>query len=64
MESLMKLEKLLKEQNKLLKENNEMLHAIIDYINIKEGHYHDENEEDMFRNIIANLISTKIDLRH
>ena len=40
-----------------------MLNQIIEYININESHYNNENEEDMFRNVIANLISTQIDLR-
>jgi len=53
----MRLEKLLKENNKLLKENNVMLNQIIQYINIKEGYHHEENDDDFMRNILANLIS-------
>ncbi len=59
----MRLERLLKENNKLLKENNVMLNQIIQYISIKEGYHHEENNDDFIRNILANLISTRIDLK-
>lgn len=34
-----------------------MLNQIIQYINIKEGYHHEENDDDFMRNILANLIS-------
>lgn len=40
-----------------------MLNQIIQYISIKEGYHHEENNDDFIRNILANLISTRIDLK-
>lgn len=57
------LKRLIKENNRLLKENNFMLNQLIQYINIKESYHHEENDDDFVRNILANLISTRIDLK-
>ena len=43
-------------------ENNIMLKQIIKVINAYVANHHNENEDDFVRNILANLISNKIDL--
>ena len=43
-------------------ENNIMLKQIIKVINSYVANYHNENDDDFVRNILANLISNKIDL--
>lgn len=52
--------RLAKENNNLLKDNNRMLKEIINAINIYLSKYTSENQEDFVRNIVANLISSKI----
>lgn len=52
--------RLIKENNNLLKDNNRMLKEIINAINIYLSNYTSENQEDFVRNIVANLISSKI----
>lgn len=52
--------RLAKENNNLLKDNNRMLKEIINAINIYLSNYTSENQEDFARNILANLISSKI----
>ena len=41
-------------------ENNIMLHQICDVINIHLARFHQENEDDFNRNVLANLISSGI----
>jgi len=43
-------------------ENNVMLKQIIQVINIYLARHHQENEEDFGRNVLANLISSTIDI--
>ena len=43
-------------------ENNIMLKEIIKVINTYLSRHHQENEDDFMRNVIANLISGRIDL--
>lgn len=43
-------------------ENNIMLKQIIKVINIYIANHHNENDDDFIRNVLANLISNKIDL--
>jgi hypothetical protein len=43
-------------------ENNIMLKEIIKVINTYLSRHHQENEDDFIRNVIANLISGRIDL--
>lgn len=44
-------------------ENNLMLRQICEVINVHLARYHQENEEDFGRNILANLISGSVDIR-
>ena len=41
-----------------------MLREIISYINLKDSQADSENLNDFLRNILANIISTNIDLRN
>lgn len=43
-------------------ENNIMLKQIIKVINTYVANHHNENDDDFIRNILANLISNKLDL--
>ena len=43
-------------------QNNLMLKAICEVINTYIANHHKENEEDFGRNVLANLISSSIDL--
>lgn len=43
-------------------ENNIMLKQIIKVINTYVANHHNENEDDFVRNVLANLVSNKIDL--
>ncbi len=45
----------------LLRDNNRMLKEIIAYINFIDSKANEENNNDFLRNILANLISNKID---
>ena len=45
----------------LLRDNNRMLKEIIAYINLINSKAEEENNYDFLRNILANLISNKID---
>lgn len=45
----------------LLRDNNRMLKEIITYINFIDSKANEENNNDFLRNILANLISNKID---
>lgn len=44
----------------LLRDNNRMLKEIIAYINLINSKAEEENNYDFLRNILANLISNKI----
>lgn len=48
----------------LIKDNNRMLREIISYINLKDYQANSENLNDFLRNILANIISTNMDLRN
>ena len=48
----------------LTRDNNRMLREIISYINLKDSQADSENLNDFLRNILANIISTNIDLRN
>ena len=48
----------------LTRDNNRMLREIIAYINLKDSQADSENLNDFLRNILANIISTNIDLRN
>lgn len=52
--------RLAKDNNKLLKDNNRMLKEIINAINIYLANVTNDNQGDFERNILANLISTRI----
>lgn len=52
--------RLAKDNNKLLKDNNIMLKEIINAINIYLANVTNDNQGDFERNILANLISTRI----
>lgn len=43
-------------------ENNIMLKQIVKVINTYVANHHNENEDDFIRNVLANLVSNKIDL--
>ena len=45
----------------LLRDNNRMLKEIIAYINLIDSKANEENNNDFLRNVLANLISNKID---
>lgn len=47
---------------RLVYDNNRMLREIIAYTNLKESQADNENNNDFFRNIIANLISSGLTL--
>ena len=44
-------------------ENNIMLHQICNVINRYLANYHQENENDFGRNVLANLLSNIVELR-
>lgn len=48
----------------LIRDNNRMLREIISYINLKDSQADSENLNDFLRNILANIISTNMDLRN
>jgi len=48
----------------LTRDNNRMLREIISYINLKDSQANSENLNDFLRNILANMISTNMDLRN
>jgi hypothetical protein len=54
-----------KEERRLLEEvhdNNIMLHQICEVINVYLARHRQENEEDFSRNVLANLISSGMDI--
>ena len=44
-------------------ENNIMLHQVCDVINFHHARYSKENEEAFIRNILANLLSSSVDIK-
>ena len=44
-------------------ENNHMLKQLIKVVNTWLSNHHNENEDDFGRNVLANLISSTVDLR-
>ena len=46
----------------LIRDNNRMLREIIAYINLKDSLADSENNNDFLRNILANLISTNLEM--
>lgn len=50
------------ENNILLKENNKMLKQLIAIENSRISHARRENEEDFYRNVLANIFSNQIDM--
>ena len=44
-------------------ENNIMLHQICDVINFHHARYSQENDEDFLRNMLANLLSSSVDIK-
>lgn len=55
-----------REERQLLEEvheSNIMLHQICDVINVYLGRYHQENEDDFGRNVLANIVSSVFDGR-
>lgn len=48
----------------LTRDSNRMLREIISYINLKDSQADSENLNDFLRNILANIISTNMDLRN
>ena len=57
-----RLQEALDELMDIVMENNIMLHQICDVINVHLARFHQENEDDFNRNVLANLISGGIDL--
>ena len=58
-----RLQEALDELMDIVMENNIMLHQICDVINFHHARYNRENEEDFIRNILANLISSGVDIK-
>jgi len=58
-----RLQKTLDELMDIVMENNIMLHQICDVINFHHARHHQENEEDFIRNILANLLSSGVDIK-
>ena len=58
-----RLQEALDELMDIVAENNIMLHQICDVINFHHARHHQENEEDFIRNILANLLSSGVDIK-
>ena len=58
-----RLQEALDELMDIVVENNSMLHQICDVINFHHARHHQENEEDFIRNILANLLSSGVDIK-
>ena len=58
-----RLQEALDELMEVALENNIMLHQICDVINFHHARYNRENEEDFIRNILANLLSSGVDIK-
>ena len=58
-----RLQETLDELMDIVMENNIMLHQICDVINFHHARHQRENEEDFIRNILANLLSSGVDIK-
>jgi hypothetical protein len=58
-----RLQETLDELMDIVMENNIMLHQICDVINFHHARHNRENEDDFIRNVLANLLSSGIDIR-
>ena len=58
-----RLQEALDELMDAVMENNIMLHQICDVINFHHARHNRENEDDFIRNVLANLLSSGIDIR-
>ena len=58
-----RLQEALDELMDIAMENNIMLHQICDVINFHHARHSQENEEDFIRNILANLLSSGVDIK-
>jgi hypothetical protein len=58
-----RLQEALDELMDIVVENNIMLHQICDVINFHHVRHNQENDDDFMRNVLANLLSSGIDLR-
>ena len=58
-----RLQESLDELMDIVMENNIMLHQICDVINFHHSRHNDENNEDFIRNILANLLSSGVDIK-
>ena len=58
-----RLQETLEELMDIVMENNIMLHQICDVINFHHARHSQENEEDFIRNILANLLSSSVDIK-
>ena len=58
-----RLQEALDELMDIVVENNIMLHQICDVINFHHVRHNRENEDDFIRNVLANLLSSGIDIR-
>ena len=54
--------RLLKENNSLLRENNRILRQLYKYFSNVAAHANQENINDFGRNVLANIISTQLEL--
>ncbi len=52
------------EERHLLRQNNRMLKEIISYINYINSRAESENNYDFIRNVIANVVSSRLPSRH
>ena len=58
-----RLQEALDELMDIVVENNIMLHQICDVINFHHTRHNQENDDDFMRNVLANLLSSGIDIR-
>jgi hypothetical protein len=58
-----RLQEALDELMDIVVENNIMLHQICDVINFHHTRHSQENDDDFMRNVLANLLSSGIDIR-
>ena len=58
-----RLQEALDELMDIVVENNIMLHQICDVINFHHVRHQRENDDDFMRNVLANLLSSGIDIR-
>ena len=58
-----RLQEALDELMDIVVENNIMLHQICDVINFHHARYSQENDEDFLRNMLANLLSSSVDIK-